>query len=274
MTVSGPIFPIPPAFQDDGGFDSAAVRRYCEYLRDAGVTSAMTTAGTSGFARIGGDAISLAQEVAGAFGEAAVIGVPAGSVLKTLRWMRTFSEVHPAKAFLVQYPERYYDDATMQDYFREIADESPLPIWVHVQPLRDGHADPYSYVAWPKAVLSGLHERVTGIKEECSDWLAQWSLGQDWTTCVAGGSMRRAAKLDARCWLSGVGSLFPALELAPNPEAERRCFEVAFPMGWHRFLREALKQLDLLPAYEAAPWPRVTAVEAARIAALIEEIRP
>lgn len=253
---------MPPAFSPNGWLDLNSTQRYLEYLHEHGAKTVMTTASSSGFSRLTQAEIQtlnifVAQVFPGDFiaGDYRVPGYPV----------------------LLRYPDRYYDDDTVRRWFEARAEQGPT--YIHVAPLRDGTTEvggASRSAPWHGKLLHTLaqHENIIGVKEEVSDSLAMTLIqNTDLHVIVSGGSMQRALSTAAPAWLTGVGSLIPELEAARFAYiAEEKCFDTAALTGWHPFLREALKQLDLLPAHEREPWP-VMADDCKRaISTLLKEI--
>ena len=50
-------------------------------------------------------------------------------------------------ALMFTYPERYYDDKTIAEYFFELADLSQYPVFIHCLAIRHGRGGTYYYTA-------------------------------------------------------------------------------------------------------------------------------
>jgi dihydrodipicolinate synthase/N-acetylneuraminate lyase len=184
------------------------------------------------------------------------------------------------------YPDRWYDNKTIISYFSEIKKECKNPLYVHCMKMRSGRGGSWDYTG---DVLISLYENgiISGIKEEHSSLKDSYdfvsSLDSNLDIIVAGGSMRRHQYLrsaGANTFLSGLGNLFPRIEqqymkgvnIDEALSAETMLFDVFMKYGWHKSLRESLRQKGLTCTFDRMPWPKVSAEESEEIKNVLSKI--
>lgn len=260
-----PIFPIFPSFEKDR-LDFTSIKKYIDYLKDDGVKSFMTTAGSSQFNLLNNDEIRLFNKfcVENTRGFEMIIGLNANSLSNTKReidWLNLNCEGD--YKIMLLYPDRYYNDETIIEFFHELADYSEKEIWIHGMFMRRGNGGMYDYTSELINKIS-QHDNITGMKEETSEIGKAFSIvnniDESFDVCVAGGSMKRhlflSTSRDIR-FLSGVGSIFPDIEMEYQESSLERkreiikyyetpLFEVFMKIGWHASVRYALSYLGYI----------------------------
>ena len=278
--IRGPVYPIIPAFHENGVLDLDSVKDYVKYLNSFDVCALMVTAGTSRFNLLtDGEIKSLNEAVVEANQDKAltILANPmTGSTDRAIEYALHAQEVG-GDCMLLYYPERYYDDESIFNYFKDVADNSDIGLMLHGIPMRNA----YTGVS-PKSNYSlKLCERLcsldnfVGMKEESGseahrDKLAS-NLADRMVFVVAGASMRMylsSMHFGVQAYLVGVGSFKPEIEeefyryvkagefgksFQIVKKYEEPFFDVAFPMGWHVAMREGLRQLELTPGIERPP---------------------
>jgi len=284
--LTGPVYPIPIPFFESGAIDKESLHRYAEYLVEGGAGNLLVTVGTSRFNLLTREEMREVNETVAkaAGGRAKVIvsgpGPNAGSTAENIEFAQTAEKIG-ADAIIVVYPERWYGDDALVEFFHRIADDSPVPVWVHAVPMRDGFGGVHAVKSFEPDMLGRVaeHENIVGVKEENGDrdmFEVILSRFQDKIAVIgAGGAMRRFMKdrpLGATNYLVGTESLIPQLgpkffeammrddhttaeELAATQEDP--FFETAVKFGWHRSLKESLHILGLMPPHERHPFTRV-----------------
>jgi len=261
-----PIFPIFPSFCDDK-LEFYPTEKYIEHIIKGGGKTIMSTAGSSQFNLMNNNEIRLLNQFIINIDSPIekIIGINYGSssyVKKEIEWLKDNTTNKNYKIMLL-YPERYYNDKTIIEFFYDIADFSENEIWIHGMYMRKGNGGIYDYDSVLINELSN-HVNITGMKEETSDIGLAFStvnnINQDFDVCVAGGSMRRHMFLSTNRdvnFLAGVGSLFPKIEVNYSisdlskrkniiKEYENPLFEVFMKIGWHASIRYGLKQLGYI----------------------------
>jgi len=184
------------------------------------------------------------------------------------------------------YPERFYNEKIIVDFFKEIRNQTNSNIYVHGKTIRNGTGGTWDYNS---SVINELFDKniLKGIKEEHPNLLKSYDfvskLDKKIDVIVAGGSMRRYEYLrsaGANSFLSGVGNLFPEIEQAyidgykdEALEVEKKLFTVFMKNGWHKSLRNGLKYLNLTCYNNRKPWPETSEEEMLEVGNVIEEIK-
>jgi len=299
--LTGPVHPIPIPFNEDESVDFVSLRSYCEYLIAGGAVNLLVTVGTSRFNLLSRDEMRQVNATVAEAGQGrgkVIVSGPGpntGSTLENIEFAKSAADCG-ADAIIAVYPERWYGDDPLVDFFHRIADESVLPVWVHVVPMRDGFGGVHAVKKFELPALRRVasHENIVGVKEENGDReMFEEILGalKDAVAVIgAGGAMRRFMKdhpLGSTNYLVGIESLIPELgtkyfgammsgdldaaEVLAKTQ-EDPFFETAVRYGWHRSLKESLHILGLMPPYERRPFTRVDAAAQADLRNIIETI--
>ena len=286
---TGPVVPIPPAYKTDGTLDLEQTVSYLKFLSKNGITTIMTTAGSSQFNLLDKNEIREFNECClHNFKGKCILGLPPLSeyhLLKEIKWYNTilFPKVPPS--LMLMYPDRYYNAANIIDFFWYMADASKFSVYFHGMFMRNGRGGTYNFDSGMISSLSE-HKNIKGMKEETTDLnlaydtLSQCSsLDKDFEVIVAGGSMRRFLLLHAAgatTFLSGIGNVYPKIEieflkalhigdlkLATSliKDYEDPFFQETMKHGWHRSLRTILTMSDIMNCGNRAPFSQLTKVE-------------
>jgi len=265
-----PIIPIPPSYTETEELETNSTKKYLNYLEEAGIREVMTTAGTSQFNLLSIDEIhSLNNCIVSNFTGKKILGVPLLSTKKVKVFIKDAQQyINNDCHFLVSYPDRFYNYETIISYLKDIV-PSNTKVYLHCIGLRSGIQEPmFEYSA---ELLNILEDLLVGIKEEllnisdAKDMLTKLTI-ENFDVIVAGGSISRYEQLKTTgvsTFLGGIGSIFPKVELNycndTNREqcllSESKLFKIFYHYGWHRSLREALRQRKLTCFYNRKPWP-------------------
>lgn len=295
--IRGPVYPICPAFKRDGALDLGKTASYVRYLVKGGAKNLITTAGTSRFNLLSEDEVrELNATVCDASGDAlTIVGNPvSGGTDSAISVARHAQEIG-ANALLVFYPERFYSNEDVFDYFSDISEAAPqIGIMAHAWPMRA--AKPTSGATVPFSVslvrmMSDLPNFI-GMKEEHGDDNLRYELvtafAEDLAFIVAGSAMAMylsAAPYGVRTYLTSIGSFYPPIEedfysahsegrfndaLALVRKYEDPFFAVAKPMGWHLAMKATLDLMGLMPRYERLPLKPLSESDSAAISRVIK----
>jgi len=284
IIIDGPVFPIPPSYDNNQKLDMTDISVYLDYLKNNNVNAIMTTAGTSQFNLLTKKEIREFNKLCSEYPKDVILGLPPLSldkVKKEIELINTYARIDNSAIMLI-YPDRYYDDDTIIDYFNAAASVSNIPIFIHGMPMRSGRGGYYDYLPELVCEIQKNH-KIIGMKEECSTFEKGFELcsniSKDFMIVVAGKSQRRFSFLQpvgAKAFLTGIGSLFPKIDniyfehimegdyesaLSIMTDIENRFFDVFMSIGWHKALREGLRQLHLCCFYDRQPFPKVNNAE-------------
>ena len=290
MLCDTPSFALPPSYKRNGDLDLAKTKKYISDLQSNGAKCVMTTAGTSQYNLLSKEEIfSLNSTLYDSFVNTKIIGLQGKDLRSVLDDVDFYNEKmkKSKKTFLMAlYPDRYYDDKTIVSYFHKIADRSKLPVIFHGMFMRKGTGGSYDYTAELINKISS-HKNIFGMKEETSDLGLAFNVCKDidkknFCVIVAGGSIRRFNALQptgVQSFVSGIGSMFPKQEIEYFKtksmfyiHKETQLFDVFMSIGWHKAMREALRQLGFCD-YNRHPFPSVTPTEKKRIAKILEIVK-
>ena len=289
---SNSVYPVPTSYDKDEEVDLHQIKQYIDFLSDSGAKILMTTAGTSQFNLLNISEVRKINDcLVKNFKGISIVGIPALSLRDLKKEVRYYGDKYSMDKkviLLLLYPERYYGDDVIVDYFKEIDKISRFPIMLHGMIMRNGTGGMKEYDA---ALLNNIVQatnNIIGLKEECTSFESAYDLIRnipgDFISIVAGKSIRRfefLKKAGATTFLSGVGSFCPAFETKYFSSSrkvnflrqEDKFFDTFMRIGWHKSMRAALKGMGIGCAYNRTPFPSSTPMQDREIKSLIEEIR-
>jgi dihydrodipicolinate synthase/N-acetylneuraminate lyase len=255
----------------------------------------MTTVGTSRFNLMSQDEILAVNETVARVvdGRAIMIaaGNQAGSVASNIQWAQ-HAEAIGADAYIAFFPERWYGDEAVFNFFKQLTDSVSIGIMIHEIPMRSGYGGHMQFSLDLLERLLSLPGLV-GMKEECMDGGYAYRLYrrlEGKCAIIGAGAMRnfmRDFHAGAKSNLVGLGSFFPKVEIAFQKalkegkmelahkivrDYEDPYFDLAVELGWHPQLKEALHLFGLMPPHERPPMSRLTAEKQARLRACFESL--
>ncbi|NKB44870.1 MAG: hypothetical protein GKS03_11395 [Alphaproteobacteria bacterium] len=279
-SIRGPVYPICPAFAADGSLDFQTTGAYVSYLVKHGARYIMTTAGTSRFNLLSDDEVkALNKCVVDASGDAlTIVGNSMQGGTDTAVSFAKHTQEIGADALLVFYPERFYGNTDVFEYYAAISKASPdIGIMIHASPMRAAAptSGPMSPFSVPLVRMMCDLPNFIGMKEEHGNENLRYDLltafGDELSFIVAGSAMAMyasCAPYGVQAYLTSVGSFKPEIEenfyaaytegrlddaLALVRQYEDPFFRVAKPAGWHLAMKTALDLLGLMPDHERAP---------------------
>ncbi len=295
--LAGPVYPVLVPFSEDGSrVDVDALERYVNFLVSNKVCAILTTIGTSRFNLLTNDEIRTVNEAVIRASNAETLTIVAGPVTGDLAVNIEFAqhaERSGADAFIAYFPERFYGNEAVYDFFKKLSESVGIGVMIHEMPFRSGYGGVAQYSLDLLSDLVAL-PGVVGMKEECMDPGYTYKLLRrlaDKTAIIGAGSMRnylRDHHAGAMSYLVGIGSFFPNVEKAfysalmgGNTTLAHKIvrryedlyFDRAVELGWHIALKETLHMLDLMPPYERAPLPRLDSKGRARLRELLEQLQ-
>jgi dihydrodipicolinate synthase/N-acetylneuraminate lyase len=262
---NGPVYPISPSFDENEKIEFKSTSKYIDYLSNNGVKIIMTTAGTSQFNLLTNKEIRELNLTVSRFKGQKILGLPQLSTLHLLKEIEYLNNNLDGDdiSLLILFPERYYSDDQIVQFFEDVCIVSNFPILVHGNLLKKGMGGTYEY---SKPLLSRLSEidGFIGIKEEASNIMhSTENISKNLEVIVAGGSMKRFWSLEphgATTYLVGVGSFNPKWEeqfyneyytdmvTSKNiiTQIENPLFKTFMKCGWHLSMRTALKHMGFI----------------------------
>lgn len=295
--TKGVIYPVPPAFKD-GILCPEEIKKYLTYLYDNGAKTILVTAGTSRFNFLSDLELIKFNTLCSQFGGNVVLGIPPTSNVHAKNYIIKINELASrddvnVDGVLCFYPDRYYDDKSIVEYFNWLADELNVPVMVHGMPMRKASGGMWEYNT---RIIEKIkrHPNIIGMKEESPTIDGAYevckSASSDFLVFPAGGSCRRfllTHPRGAQTFLGGIGNIFPQIEEyffnrftnGDVKEAyrivvdyEEPVFDVFKPIGWHKALQEALNYKGLLVTENRKPFSDITDEQKLDVHKVIDEI--
>lgn len=294
--LSGPVFPIPTPFTADGrAVDHDALAHYVDFLAGAGVPALMSTVGTSRFNLLSDDEIKAVNATIAKAVKGRCICILAGPLSGSLPVNVAFAkhaESVGGDAYIAFFPERFYGEGPVFDFFKALSDAVSIGVMIHEMPMRSGYGGQQQYSLDLLDRLTDL-PAVVGMKEECLDGGYAYLLHRRLNgKCgiIGAGSKRlflRDFQAGAKAYLVGLGNFFPRVAIdfhaaltsgdvkrahAIVRAYEDPYFDLAVTLGWHIALKETMHFMKLMPRYERAPLPTLTEAQSAKLRACVEKL--
>jgi len=301
MMFETPVYAIPPFYREfEEKLDHTSMSEYLEFLEGKGVDVVMTTAGTSQFNLLSDEEVrELNQTVLRSFSKHTILGLKPTSekfMKEEILWYNELTKGSDNVYLILLYPDRFYTEDNVSDFFHRMADYSDNPIFVHGQNMRKGNGGSYDFT--PTLINKiASHPNIVGMKEECTSLPIGWKMINGiesidhFEVIVAGGSQNRHWYLQsagADNFLTGIGNFFPEIEntyyqwiqkgeygLAMRwiNEYETELFNVFMEIGWHKSMREALRILGFNKGSDRKPFEEATDEESEKIKKIIKKIQ-
>lgn len=263
---NGPVYPIPPSFDENENLELNSTKMYLDFIKNRGANIVMTTAGTSQFNLMDLSEIRKFNDLICTFDGEKIIGLPPLSTFHLLKEIELLNDKYDTNnlSLLILFPDRYYNDDQIVEFFENICLFSKFPILVHGNVLTKGMGGLYEY-SKPLLERLGNIDGFIGIKEEASNIMhSTINIPTNLEVIVAGGSMKRFWALEphgATTYLVGVGSFNPTIEEEFFHSYVNNAFETAkhiietketplfdtfMKFGWHLSMRESLKHMGYI----------------------------
>jgi 4-hydroxy-tetrahydrodipicolinate synthase/4-hydroxy-2-oxoglutarate aldolase len=163
--MDGTGVPLLTPFGADGDLDAEALRELVEWVESGGVDFIVPCGSNSEAELMGVEERARVVEIVA---DAADVPVLAGTghpgLRETLRQTDLAAEAGADAALVVTPFYYHHDDDALETYFREVADESPIPVYLYSVPA-------YTDVKLSPEVVGRLasHENVAGMKDSSGD---------------------------------------------------------------------------------------------------------
>lgn len=290
--VKGPVFPVPTPFDREGRVDYTGLEQYVNFLLEKNVQTLMVTVGTSRFDVLTVEEMKKVNEtvVRAAEGRAVTIVTtpPRGPTFQAVEFAE-HAETVGADGILAVYPDRYYTDDSLYEFFKEIAGSCAIGVLIHLMPITAGRVGIGAKVHYSPELVERIAavENMVGMKEESHDQGLVYKYNRLFRDrfLIIGGAGGMRAYLTAYQWgqpayLVGLGNVFPEIEMAfysalsqgDNEGARRIVFENEGPffdeavnVGWHPALKEAMAITGIMEPWERSPMGRLKRDDRERI---------
>lgn len=125
--IKGPVYPVIPAFKEDFSLDLEKIGEYVEFLNSNNAATLLLTAGTSRFNLLTDDEIFLMNQTVIDANQKRAVVIAANPIVSSTERTVNFAcsvEKIGADALLLYFPERYYNDESVYDYFQTVAEKN------------------------------------------------------------------------------------------------------------------------------------------------------
>jgi 4-hydroxy-tetrahydrodipicolinate synthase len=282
--IKGPVFPVPIPFNEDGSLDYPGLERYVAFLIDQGASTIVVTVGTSRFDVLTIDEMKVINQTvaATASGKATIIvTTPTKGPTSQAIDFAQHAERVGADAILAVYPDRFYGDSTIIQFYEDVAKSCTIGVLIHLKAIPAGKAGLGPQVQLSPKLLGQLAaiDNLVGIKEESLDQGLSYKYNRQLSEKIviiggAGGMRDYLTKHNwgQQAYLVGIGNFVPTAEARFYKnliegdlsaarkiifELEEPFFNVAVAPGWHLALKEALAFFDLMQPWERPPLARI-----------------
>ena len=296
--VKGPVFPIPTPFLENGDIDFSGLENYVKFLVRNGAQTLLVTVGTSRFSVLTIDEMKrVNQTVVESADEKCMVIVASpdsGPTKQAIAFARHAQSIG-ADGILAVYPDRYYNDDHIFQYFEDIANACRIGVLIHNHSIKGGSGRAGSSVNLSPQFFERISEidNIVGMKEEThnTQLIYEYNRVLRDKFCVIGGAGVMKAFYVAHQWgqpayLVGIGNFLPVIELsfyqkiksndytaAKNIffEKEDQFLKIAVEVGWHLALKEAMAVKGLMSAWERPPMERLSPEDRKRVVQLISK---
>lgn len=278
--IVGPVFPILTLFNEDGTIDKTGIKNYVNFLIAEGAKNLMCTVGTSRYdVMTTEEMLEVNQLVVEAAAKRAYVIVTTPSFGPTSQAIEfaKHAEKIGADAILAVYPDRFYGEDGIYEFFEKISSSCNIGIMIHEMAIRAGRSTEGPAAQYSPSLLKRIFDlpNLVGLKEESGDagLISHINTNYSKKVAVIGGrggmnGYRQAHAFGQQTYLVGIGNFLPKLELdfynfIANNEfdkadqiinnTEKPFFDVAVKLGWHITLRSAMSIKGLCKPYERSP---------------------
>ena len=163
----GPVYAIPSSFNSAEELDTEQTTKYLAFLQENGAKTIMTTAGTSQFNLLTSEEVRIFNKTcANNFDGVSILGLPPLSeklLHKEINWVNENIPESSKVCIMLLWPDRYYNDKDIKEFFCEAAHLSKVPVLIHGMFMRNGTGGTYNFSA---SLVNELakHENIIGLK--------------------------------------------------------------------------------------------------------------
>jgi len=286
--VQGPVFPILTLFNENGSIDEAGIIKYVDFLIEQGAKNLMCTVGTSRYDVLTVDEMLRVNEIVvktAAKRAVVIVTTPStGPTSQAIDFARHAEEIG-ADAILAVYPDRYYGDESVFEFFEMVSSSCNIGVMIHEMPIRAGRSTEAPAAQYSPVLLERIFSlpNIVGLKEESGDADLVRHINSEYSRKVAViggrggmGGFLQAAPFGQTAYLVGIGNFLPQIELdfyqkviageqgkaeAVVLDIEKPYFALAVKLGWHISLRAGMHLLGLCQPYERRPMKHLSIVE-------------
>ena len=283
--IRGPVFPILTLFNNDGSIDKEGIKNYVNFLIAEGAKNLMCTVGTSRYdVMTTEEMLEVNKLVVDAVAKRAyvIVTTPSfGPTTQAIGFAKNAEKIG-ADAILAVYPDRFYGEDGIYEFFENISTSCGIGIMVHEMAIRAGRSTEAPASQYSPSLLKRIFDlpNLVGLKEESGDEFLIDHINSNFNNklAVIGGrggmnGYRQAYAYGQKTYLVGIGNFLPKLELdfyshMVNKDFDRAdqiintiekpFFEATVKIGWHISLRTAMYIKGLCKPFERRPLKQLT----------------
>ena len=282
--IKGPVYSIITPFKNNGkDIDYHSLENYIQYLYDNGARIFYAMAFNTRYLLMTNDEILSVNECVikkiKSFNDidtVIIVGDPLDCSTDTSIEFAKHAKLHGADMISLIYRAYLFFDDHVFDHYNTISNSVNIPILVHEMPFMKGIPDRQDG-KWSIDLLDRLASipNVVAIKEDAKldDYTREIveKISDRVAIVVSGNGLQQWEKVGDKCqaWLSGIGNLFPKVELDfykyySNGEHEK-CLEIIEKIekpffyikdnySWHLGIKSALEHLNIMSKEERMPY--------------------
>lgn len=301
--IRGPVFSIITPFKNNGkDIDYQQLENYIQYMYDQGAKIFYAMAFNTRYLLMSEDEIMKVNECVikkiKSFDDSqtiTIVGDPLNCSTETSIKFAQHAKDNGADMISLIYRAYLFEDDHVFNHYNTIAEAVNIPILVHEMPFMKGipqHQDGN----WSISLLDRLASipNVMAIKEDAKvdDYTKEIvdRISDRVAIVVSGDGLQQWKKVSDKCqaWLSGIGNLFPKVELDfydyhLNGEhskcdqiienIEKPFFFVKDNYSWHLGIKSALEHLGLMSKVERMPYQELDDKKHEHVGEIIEGIK-
>jgi len=301
--IKGPVFSIITPFKNNGkDIDYESLENYIQYMYDNGAKIFYAMAFNTRYLLMSEDEIYKVNECVikkiKGFNDKetiTIVGDPLDCSTETSIKFAQHANDHGADMISLIYRAYLFFDDHVFNHYNTIANAVDIPILVHEMPFMKGiprHQDGN----WSIDLLDRLADipNVLAVKEDAKldDYTKDIvdKISDRVAIVVSGNGLQQWSKVSEKCqaWLSGIGNLFPKVEMdyyqyhLNNDQEkcneiieniEKPFFFVKDNYSWHLGIKSAMEHLNIMSKQERMPYQELDEEKHKHIGEIVEQIK-
>ena len=301
--IKGPVFSIITPFKNNGkDIDFDSLENYIQYLYDNGAKIFYAMAFNTRYLLMSEEEIYKVNECVinkiKSFNDKetiTIVGDPLDCSTETSIKFAQHAKEHGADMISLIYRAYLFFDDHVYNHYNTIANSVDIPILIHEMPFMKGIPSKQDG-NWSLELLDRLADipNVMAVKEDAKldDYTKNIvdKISDRVAIIVSGNGLQQWSKVSDKCqaWLSGVGNLWPKIELDfhkyhlnNNQEKcneiieniEKPFFFVKDNYSWHLGIKSAMEHLNIMSKQERMPYQELDEETHNNVGEIIEQIK-
>ena len=301
--IKGPVYSIITPFKNEGkDIDYVSLENYIQYMYDNGAKIFYAMAFNTRYLLMSEEEIYKVNECVikkiKSFNDdetIIIVGDPLDCSTETSIKFAQHAKDHGADMISLIYRAYLFFDEHVFNHYNTIANAVDLPILVHEMPFMKG-IPKHQNGNWSIDLLDRLADipNVLAVKEDAKldDYTKDIvdKISDRVAIVVSGNGLQQWSKVSEKCqaWLSGVGNLFPKVELdyykyhLNNQQdkcneiienIEKPFFYVKDNYSWHLGIKSAMEHLNIMSKQERMPYQELDEEKHKHVGEIVEQIK-